>query len=220
MPSKASAILRWRLRSTPPPRRATHGIAAAAVDPLRPRRSRGCLGRARRRQGCVTMIVLGGTTPPFAMTAVPGAAPALHTNPIAIAAPAHRLAAPARHRDQHGRPGQGAGSRSHAARRCRRARSRRADGRRSSDPAELERGGALLPVGGHKGFGLSAMVEALSMSLTGADAAGLEPQEGALVICLDGGAFRQPAAGRRLARRAACAPAGELEPLGAGAGAR
>ena len=66
------------------------------------------------------------------------------------------------------------------------------DGRRSNDPAELEPGGALLPAAGHKGFGLSAMVEALSMSLTGAGGPGLEPQEGALVICLGGGAF-QPA---------------------------
>ncbi len=63
----------------------------------------------------------------------------------------------------------------------------------SGDPADFVRGGSLLPAGGHKGFGLSAMVEALAVSLTGADAAGIEPREGALVLCIDAGAFR-PAA--------------------------
>lgn len=44
------------------------------------------------------------------------------------------------------------------------------DGRPSSDPADFEAGGALLPLGadqGHKGFGLSFMVEVLSGLLTG-----------------------------------------------------
>ena len=49
-------------------------------------------------------------------------------------------------------------------------------------------GGALLPFAGHKGFGLAAMVEALSVSLTGADSG--RPAEGALVICIDVGGFR------------------------------
>ena len=61
-------------------------------------------------------------------------------------------------------------------------------GRSRVDPAAFYDGGALLPFAGHKGFGLSAMVEALSLGLTGAGAG--DPAEGALVICLDAGGFR------------------------------
>jgi LDH2 family malate/lactate/ureidoglycolate dehydrogenase len=44
-----------------------------------------------------------------------------------------------------------------------------ADGRPSSDPADyVERGGALLPVGGHKGSGLALLVEVLAAALSGA----------------------------------------------------
>ena len=65
-----------------------------------------------------------------------------------------------------------------------------ADGRITTDPAAFYDGGALLPFAGHKGFGLAAMVEALSVGLTGADADGKRPAEGALVICIDAGGFR------------------------------
>ena len=44
------------------------------------------------------------------------------------------------------------------------------DGKPTSDPTAIERGGALLPLGadqGHKGYGLSFMVEVLSGLLTG-----------------------------------------------------
>jgi uncharacterized oxidoreductase len=44
------------------------------------------------------------------------------------------------------------------------------DGKPSTDPEDLEKGGALLPLGGlegHKGYGLSAMVEILSGILPG-----------------------------------------------------
>ena len=58
----------------------------------------------------------------------------------------------------------------------------------SADPAAFFDGGALLPFAGHKGFGLAAMVEALSVSLTGAGAG--RPAEGALVICMDASGFR------------------------------
>jgi LDH2 family malate/lactate/ureidoglycolate dehydrogenase len=165
------------------------GIAAAAVI---------CCGHAGRAgawvergaaQGCVTIVLLGGTTPPFAMVAAPGATPALHTNPIAVGAPASgspllldiatSMVAAGKVPIALARGGslpEGAIA--------------TVDGRRSGDPAEIARGGALLPVGGHKGFGLSALVEALSVSLTGADGAGCDPQEGALVICVDTAAFR------------------------------
>ena len=135
------------------------------------------------------MVVLGGSAPPFVMSAGPGAAPSLHTNPIAFAVPAS------------GHPlmldmatSVVAEGKVHV------ALSRHlalpedsilsADGRVSNDPGDFANGGCLLPVGGHKGFGLAAIVEALGVILTGADAAGREPLEGGLVVCISSGAFR------------------------------
>jgi LDH2 family malate/lactate/ureidoglycolate dehydrogenase len=43
------------------------------------------------------------------------------------------------------------------------------DGKPSTDPNDLYAGGALLPVGGHKGYALAMMVEILGMALGGAD---------------------------------------------------
>ena len=43
------------------------------------------------------------------------------------------------------------------------------DGNPSTDPGALYEGGALLPVGEHKGYALSVMIEVLSMALSGAD---------------------------------------------------
>jgi LDH2 family malate/lactate/ureidoglycolate dehydrogenase len=170
---------------------ASQGIAAASVIRCGHAGRAGAWAERGAELGCVTIIALGGTTPPFAMTALPGALPALHTNPLAIAAPASgspllldmatSIVAAGKVDVALARGTslpEGAIATS--------------DGLRSSDPAEIARGGALLPVGGHKGFGLSAMVEALSVGLTGADRPGHEPPEGALVICLGGGAF-QPA---------------------------
>jgi len=48
-----------------------------------------------------------------------------------------------------------------------------AEGRATTDPLDyLQRGGALLPVGGHKGYGLAIMVEVLAGVLTGASLTG------------------------------------------------
>ncbi|MFB4271871.1 Ldh family oxidoreductase [Nonomuraea sp. GTA35] len=41
------------------------------------------------------------------------------------------------------------------------------DGRPSTDPADFYRGGALLPFGGHKGYGLSVLIELVGGLLTG-----------------------------------------------------
>jgi LDH2 family malate/lactate/ureidoglycolate dehydrogenase len=41
-------------------------------------------------------------------------------------------------------------------------------GRPTTDPGDLDRGGSLAPVGGYKGFGLALMVEVLAGVLTGA----------------------------------------------------
>lgn len=43
-----------------------------------------------------------------------------------------------------------------------------AEGKPTTDPGELDRGGSLAPVGGYKGFGLALMVEVLAGVLTGA----------------------------------------------------
>lgn len=139
--------------------------------------------------GCVTMVVLGGSAPPFPMAAGPGAVPALQTNPIALGVPAH------------GHPLMLDMATSMVAEgKVRVALARHKmlpegsilspEGLVSNDPADFANGGALLPVGGHKGFGLSALVEALGVIVTGADAAGNAPLEGGLVVCLDAQAFR------------------------------
>lgn len=67
-----------------------------------------------------------------------------------------------------------------------------------TDPATLLReGGALLPFGGHKGYGLAVLVELLGKSLTGADTTGDEDgggiafkESGAMIVAIDAGAFR------------------------------
>lgn len=42
------------------------------------------------------------------------------------------------------------------------------DGRSTTDPAEYEKGGTLMPFGGYKGYGLAMMVETLAATLSGA----------------------------------------------------
>jgi LDH2 family malate/lactate/ureidoglycolate dehydrogenase len=140
-------------------------------------------------QGTVGIILLGGSDPPFVMAAGPGSVASLHTNPISIGVPAEgpplildmatslvaegKVAIAA----SRGTPlpeGAIVGP----------------DGKITTDPAEFYGGGALLPFAGHKGFGLAAMVEALSVSLTGAGVLENRPAEGALVICLNSGGFR------------------------------
>ena len=140
-------------------------------------------------RGVVAIVLLGGAEPPFAMAAGPGSVASLHTNPIAIGVPADgpplildiatslvaegKVAIAA----SRGTPLPDGAIVSQA-------------GMITTDPAEYYAGGALLPFGGHKGFGLAAMVEALSVSLTGAGEAGREPPDGALVICLNVSGFR------------------------------
>lgn len=166
-----------------------HGVGAAGVVQCGHAGRAGAWAERGAEHGCATMVVLGGSAPPFVMSARPGAAPSLHTNPIAFAVPAS------------GHPlmldmatSMVAEGKVHV------ALSRHlalpegsilsADGRVSNDAGDFASGGCLLPVGGHKGFGLSAIVEALGVKLTGADAAGREPLEGGLVVCVSSGAFR------------------------------
>lgn len=71
-----------------------------------------------------------------------------------------------------------------------------ADGRPTNDPNDYYAGGALLPMGadqGHKGYGLSFMVEVLSGLLTGLGF-GVDPQgrhnDGCFIAAFDVGRFR------------------------------
>src|SRR5690606_26930870 len=73
-------------------------------------------------------------------------------------------------------------------------------GNDTTDPADYLAGGALLPIGGHKGFGLALMIEILSAVLAGASTTTdvridtLEPHApagmGHLLLAIDIAAFR------------------------------
>lgn len=134
--------------------------------------------------GYVTLVFLGGSEPPFAMVAKPGARPSMHTNPIAVGLPGSSndlvldmatsaiamgkasvmlemgLDLPLNSAvDKSGEP--------------------------TSDPKQLLEGGFVLPAAGHKGFGLAAVVEALSVALVGASSMGASLAEGALIIMIN-----------------------------------
>lgn len=62
------------------------------------------------------------------------------------------------------------------------------DGKPSRDPWALERGGAIQPFGGHKGYGLAFAVELLAGAMVGAMAPELKPAQmhnGLLLIVID-----------------------------------
>ena len=70
------------------------------------------------------------------------------------------------------------------------------DGRPTTDPADLYDGGALQTFGGHKGYGLSLMVEVLGGILSSANvpiSPGYVPQNGVFMMALDVTFFRTPA---------------------------
>lgn len=140
-------------------------------------------------RGCATSVMLGGSAPPFVMAAGPGARPALHTNPVAFGLPAsgHPLLLDmATSLVAEGKVHVAMATNSPLPTGAILA----ADGTVSDDPAAFLGGGCLLPAAGHKGFGLSAIVEAMSVLMTGADAPGRLPLEGGLVLCIKADAFR------------------------------
>lgn len=70
-----------------------------------------------------------------------------------------------------------------------------ANGQPSTSPQDFYDGGALLPFGGHKGYGLAVVSQLLSLALTGALAAPqAEFSSGAFFVCVDPGAFGPRAA--------------------------
>jgi len=70
-----------------------------------------------------------------------------------------------------------------------------ASGRPSTEPADFFAGGALLPFGGHKGSGMSVMIELLGGVLTGMGV-GCSPRyaggNGTIIVALDVSAFTDP----------------------------
>ena len=71
------------------------------------------------------------------------------------------------------------------------------EGQPTQDPNDFYLGGMLLPLGGHKGSGLSLMIELLGGALSGMGPAALpdfQGGNGTLVIALDIAAFVSPAA--------------------------
>jgi LDH2 family malate/lactate/ureidoglycolate dehydrogenase len=66
------------------------------------------------------------------------------------------------------------------------------DGEPSTDPADFYRGGALLPFGGHEGYGLSVLIELVGGLLTGTGISclpGYDGGFGTVVIAVDIAAF-------------------------------
>ena len=71
------------------------------------------------------------------------------------------------------------------------------EGRPTTNPADFIAGGALLPFGGHKGYGLAVLAELLAQALTGSDRYGDEHHggvtfrnAGALFLALEPSIFR------------------------------
>jgi LDH2 family malate/lactate/ureidoglycolate dehydrogenase len=56
------------------------------------------------------------------------------------------------------------------------------DGRPTTDPDDFYRGGAILPFGGHKGYGLSVMIQVLGESLCADPPSGHDPLANRLVL--------------------------------------
>ena len=70
-----------------------------------------------------------------------------------------------------------------------------AEGRPSTDPTDFYEGGALLAMAGHKGSGLSVMIELLAGLLSGSGVSalpGFDESNGTLIVALDIGRFTDP----------------------------
>ena len=78
------------------------------------------------------------------------------------------------------------------------------DGKPTTDPRDWQRGGALLPFGGHKGYGFLFLIELLSGGLSGMSCAPLadyQPNFSAAVMAVNIDAFQPLAQFRDMADR-------------------
>ena len=88
------------------------------------------------------------------------------------------------------------------------------EGRPTTDPSDFYEGGALLPFGAHKGYGLSVLIELLGGLLSGAGISSLpdyDESNGMLIVALEIGRFGDPATFRERAE-AFCALLAGTEP--------
>ncbi|GAB3965349.1 Ldh family oxidoreductase [Plantactinospora veratri] len=89
-----------------------------------------------------------------------------------------------------------------------------AEGRDSTDPADFYTGGALLPFGQHKGYGLSVMIEIVGGLLSGAGVSslpGYDNTNGTVLIAIDIGTF-VPVSGFRDRSEEFCRLLGDTAP--------
>jgi hydroxycarboxylate dehydrogenase B len=168
------------------------GVGLAAVVRCGHTGRMGAWAERAASRGMASVMFTAWGEPPFTVSLGPGSRPALHTNPLAMGVPAQAdplvldMATSAIAEGKlevsrtHGTPLPGGAGLD-------------ADGGPTRDPAAVLQGGALLPAAGYKGFGLAAMIEAFTIGLVGADAPGLSPVSGALVLCIGADLFRSAA---------------------------
>lgn len=145
------------------------------------------------RQGLVAILMVGGAPTGMTGNVAPfgGRAPIWGTNPIAIAVPAGEEIFSLDFATSEIAGGKAAAARA-------RGEFLEGDflidtaGRPSSDPEELEKGGAIRPFGGHKGYALAFAVELLAGAMVGSLAPDIDPgklHNGLLLVAIDPGAL-------------------------------
>ncbi len=179
---------------------AEHGVGLASVVRCGHAGRMGAWSDRGAAHGMATIVLLAENSGPLLVAAGPGAVGAMQTNPISVGVPAEGDAIVL-----------DMATSAIAAGKIDVARSRGQqvpegaildrDGRPTTDPNDFFAGGSMLPAAGHKGFGLSTVIEAMSIGLTGADVAGAMPRSGAIVICFPAGAFRPEAEARAAVER-------------------
>ncbi len=141
------------------------------------------------REGCLTLLIGGGARAHWKPVApYGGARGALGTNPYALAVPA----GPGGPAGFDFATSAGAAGKVLAARSAGRALPEGMivdrDGRPSTDPADYEAGGAILPAAGPKGFGMALLAELIGEAVWPSSRIGMNW----LVICVDLARFRAP----------------------------
>ena len=165
------------------------GVGLAAIVRCGHTGRMGAWAERAASRGMASVMCTAWGEPPFTVALGPGSGPVLHTNPLTLGVPApqgHLVLDMATSAIAEGKvmvaATRGTPLPDGAA--------LDAEGRPTSDPAAVLAGGALLPAGGYKGFGLAALIEALAIGLVGADAPGMRPVSGALVLCIRADLFR------------------------------